>query len=337
MVIVIFLYLLAPLNAYIKIIGKDTESCSVLDPDSHPILLGDYTSEVIQLFWPSTKESVWSSSAVLVPLLTVFLVSPVSFYRNLDSLSKLSLFCVACLYYMVIVIIFDFASMKSAGDPLPEITWFRFSITGMAKTSSTLLMAFNSVPNILGVFEELKRPTTARQVVVVSFTSFAAFLCYASIGLFGYLVFGDNVSPNVAQEKTTGPYILARLLIGLSMGFSWPLVVFPARNCLEWMLDCVANSVPSFKKVWDRLEPYRFNGLTIFLVFFSIGLTYAFKDLGQILSLFGTVVATNLMLTVPCVFMLLMGQKLNIRPWEKIACYLVIILGMFLFVAGIMP
>jgi amino acid permease len=68
---------------------------------------------------------------------------------------------------------------------------------------------------------------------------------YLLVGLCGYFHYGSTVNPNIlSSEPLTTPFILARGGILICMVFSFPLLVYPSRICLEQMVRRATHSTP---------------------------------------------------------------------------------------------
>jgi amino acid permease len=57
---------------------------------------------------------------------------------------------------------------------------------------ATILMAFISHTTVLDVFAALESPTSIRKSTIIISTNTIVFFCYALIGVFGYLQFGED-------------------------------------------------------------------------------------------------------------------------------------------------
>jgi amino acid permease len=284
--------------------------------------------------FPATVSAWYTSHHFFSTVITLGFVMPLSFLKNIDPLAKGSLICLFCLFYVVCLIGTEF--FLYAPETL-DIDMFKFTFGGSCNAFSILVMAFISHITALKVFSELRHPTPARTTMVIVVSNLCSFVCYLLSGLFGYLYFGRGVKPNVLEEKDTPPYMLGRVLVALAMALVLPLMMFPARNCVEWMVsETLGLQSPRLQNMWDApsSENIRFYGLTFAILTLAIPLSFLFQDLDQILGFFGAISASNIVFVFPSLLMLRLQNQLNIAPWEKVMSYFILVVGVLLFTVG---
>jgi len=96
-----------------------------------------------------------------------------------------------------------------------------FKIQGIFNTWSMSLFAYQCHSNIPDVFVELEKKSIKRMKKVLTYNNIICFVCYSTIGFFGYLTFANDPEQlengNILQAdyKNVIPILVAILSIGL--------------------------------------------------------------------------------------------------------------------------
>jgi len=110
-------------------------------------------------------------------------------------------------FYVVIVIIVDFFTIKSWFDKTtePQPT-FSFAIFDTNIFSSYCLSLFSVVNqfSIINIISELKKPTNKRISKVVGRSSIFPLMIYLTIGIIGYATYG-SATPDIIVQRTKKP------------------------------------------------------------------------------------------------------------------------------------
>jgi amino acid permease len=256
-------------------------------------------------------------------LVAYILVAPLCFLRNINSLSKVSLFGLTCMLFVVGVLLGDL--IQHSGD-LPTVDpWGSPSLVSGAKAVATIVFAFVSQATALNVFGELHSPTRSRASAVVGVSTLLAFVGYTISGVCGFLVFGSGVNANVLLMRTTTPFLVAKLSVALSMALSIPLLFFPLRDCFQRILDPVIGS---------SSDANRFNISTWTLVALMVPVSFLFENLDQLLSLFGSICASFIAFIFPSACILKQTSKLRASRVEQGAAIVLFVVGLGVFVVG---
>ncbi|KAK0263766.1 hypothetical protein LTS09_002117 [Friedmanniomyces endolithicus] len=200
---------------------------------SYLIIIGDLMPGVIRGFGEPgsalylVDRHFWVTAFMLI-------VIPLSFLRRLDSLKYTSVIALISIAYLVVLVVYHFAS----GDTLSErgtvniIKW-----QGILPTLGSfpiIVFAYTCHQNMFSILNEIgdNRPFRTSSVVGASIGSAASI--YILVAITGYLSFGDNIMGNIVAQYT--PSVLStigRAAIVVLVMFSYPLQVHPCRASVD--------------------------------------------------------------------------------------------------------
>lgn len=183
---------------------------------SYLVLIGDLMPTIIPI---TRMVSILGSALVIVPL---------SFLHNLDSLKYSSILGLFAILYLAVIVIGHYlvGDIPASGHVslLPPNFW------QIPSTFSIIVFAYTGHQNMFLIINEAKDKSLTGLSKLVYFAIFVSTLLFVSVGLAGYLTFGDTVHGNIilmypASWTTT----LARFCIVLMVTLSFPLMFHPAR------------------------------------------------------------------------------------------------------------
>ena len=127
---------------------------------------------------------------------------------------------------------------------------FAFTCAQNVSVFSRALAHFQALkPDFLQLFpvyNELSSNTQSRMNIIIGSSIGSATLTYEVIAVFGYLTFGSKVGANViAMYPSTTLFVaVGQLAIVVLVLFSYPLQVFPCRNCLDKVFHAGDTHIP---------------------------------------------------------------------------------------------
>jgi amino acid permease len=136
---------------------------------------------------------------------------PFCFLRKLDSLKYTSAFSLCAVVYLLFVVLgFYFMPLETMSFPrFEDLIWIKFS-PNVLKKLPIFVFAFtchqnvrfaaflaNSNFQIFSIHNELENNSSRQIDKVIGRSIGVAFTVYQTIGVIGYLTFGDSVGPNI--------------------------------------------------------------------------------------------------------------------------------------------
>ncbi|KAJ8542054.1 hypothetical protein K7X08_016920 [Anisodus acutangulus] len=214
----------------------------------------------------------WNSRNFAILFIVLFVMLPLVLYRRIESLWLSS--ALAVLLAIVFVVI---CSVMAITEILKGKTVSPRMLPQMDNGTSFFNL-FTAVPVIVTAFTfhfnvhpigtELGKPAAMSSAVKISLVLCAAI--YFSIGIFGYLLFGDSIMPDILVnfDKSSGTSAISSLLndiVRLSYAFHL-MLVFPLLN---FSLRANIDELVFPKKPFLATDTKRFVPLSLVLLAFS--------------------------------------------------------------------
>ncbi|KAI1432482.1 transmembrane amino acid transporter protein-domain-containing protein [Xylaria sp. CBS 124048] len=211
---------------------------------SYMIIIGDLMPGVIEGF---------DGRAVSIPYLmdrnfwiTVFMlfIIPLSFLRRLDSLKYTSIVALVAIGYLIILVVYHFASDTLAPrDKIRVIQWAG-SVEALASLP-VVIFAYTCHQNMFSILNEIKDNSSKSILGVISSSIGSAASVYILVSITGYLTFGNDITGNiVSMYSPSVASTIAKAAMVLLVTFSVPLQVHPCRASLDAILNWRPNIIP---------------------------------------------------------------------------------------------
>ncbi|RYC56560.1 hypothetical protein CHU98_g9650 [Xylaria longipes] len=203
---------------------------------SYMIIIGDLMPGVVEGF-----DSRAASVAYLMDRnfwITVFmlLIIPLSFLRRLDSLKYTSIIALVAIGYLIILVVYHFASDALAPrDKIRVIQW-----AGPVEALASLpvvIFAYTCHQNMFSILNEIKdnSPKSIGSAAGV----------YILVSITGYLSFGNDITGNIVSMYSPSiASTIAKAAIVILVTFSVPLQVHPCRASVDAVLKWRPNAIP---------------------------------------------------------------------------------------------
>ncbi|WFD06895.1 hypothetical protein MVES1_002250 [Malassezia vespertilionis] len=257
----------------------------------------------------------WVMSKTLWVMLFLFILSPVCFYRRLDSLRGVGyLNMVAVAYLLITVLYFTFsAAARATLPPRGEIKAAIFS-ADILRAFPIIVFAYTCAQNILPVYNELEQRTIFRcNLVSILSLSSSAFV-YLVIALAGYGSFGSSTGDNIIAMYPDGSLLVCigkASVIVLTLT-SYPMQLYPSRTSLNHMLQFIHNThhrTQESSSLMDQdahsprsmptMSNRRWNTLTIGIMAVGTLIAMVVSDLSLVLGIVGSIGSTTISFILP--------------------------------------
>lgn len=263
--------------------------------------LGGSASSIPGFFLSYT---VWTFSMLL-------LISPICFYRRLNSLSfagYLNMFAVA--YLLVIMLVYMMLpSFEPARGEIRAFVWSWDAI----RTLPILVFAYTCAQNIMPVYHEL-HDSTVKRSSIVSFVSVSlSALVYLIVGFVGYSTFGTNVEDNIiAMYPDHNLFVcLGKLSVVCLTLTSYPMQLHPSRASIYNLLahirvhpDPATLPQEQLSLLDEERRPPRlihaeittlhWNAVTVLMMLSGVTVALLIQDLTLVLGLVGSIGSTTI-------------------------------------------
>eukprot|EP00033_Pygsuia_biforma_P004413 GCRY01004837.1.p1 GENE.GCRY01004837.1~~GCRY01004837.1.p1 ORF type:complete len:511 (-),score=121.43 GCRY01004837.1:377-1909(-) len=283
-------------SAYLIIIGD-------LAPPLVSQLTGSLSAELQDIL---AHRRLWITAALLI-------LAPLALRRSLRSLRHTSTVALVSIAFLVGVVIthciVDIAGGQWAGGERTDPEGASVGPLELVRIGSDIfqalpifVFAFTCHQNAFQIHNELVDPTPSRINTVLFAAMANCAIVYLSIGVSGYLTFGNSVDSNVLKNYSdTADISIARFGVLLVTLFSFPLMSHPARFCLDNVLFPTRTHCTL---AFDTHARVRYMCETVFFIACPYALAMSGVSLSTVFGLTGAVVSTNITYILPCVFYL---------------------------------
>ncbi|XP_041945384.1 sodium-coupled neutral amino acid transporter 3 isoform X1 [Alosa sapidissima] len=284
---------------------------------------------VIQAFLKAEDTSTewYLNGNYLVVLVTICIILPLAFMKQLGYLGYTSGFSLSCMVFFLTAVIYkkfqipcpfeDYTSNATNVHVISNVSLVDhghayhnahveddshcgprlFTINSQtAYTIPILAFAFVCHPEVLPIYTELRNPTQKKMQHVSNISILIMYTMYFLAALFGYLTFYDKVEPELLHTYSRiDPFdtliLCVRLAVLTAVTLTVPIVLFPVRRAIQQMV------FPTSAFNW-----LRHIGIALILLTF-INMLVIFAP--NILGIFGIIGATSapcLIFIFPAVF-----------------------------------
>uniref|UniRef100_A0A8C1MXT6 Solute carrier family 38 member 8a n=1 Tax=Cyprinus carpio TaxID=7962 RepID=A0A8C1MXT6_CYPCA len=166
-------------------------------------------------------------------LLCLFFIFPLSVSKEISIQKYTSVLGTFAATYLTVAIIVKYHKRPAmcTGDQMFEHSC----------ACADILYLFQCHEACIAVYSSMENRKLSHWVFISVVSMFICLIIYSLTGVFGYLTFGKNVTPDILMSYSGGDVsmIIARLLFGISIITIYPIIVLLGRyaaNCVLWLL-----------------------------------------------------------------------------------------------------
>jgi len=291
---------------------------------SYLVVIGDLLPQIIQ-YCLKNPSSLLISRQFWVTVIGCGAGLPLMFPRSLDALKYTSGLGVACVIYIVTLVVLygsqEFDACEGADGKCPgEFTYMMpGSAFSMLKVLSMYSFAYSCTQNMPGMAYELKDRTIRKLDTAVWGAILGSTATYIVVAYLGYHAFGDYVDADLLQSLPDSVVAtVARVAICLNLLTTYPLQMYPTKNSISqliWQVDACDLPLPKY--------------ITMIVCIFaaSWGIGMAVDDLGTILAYVGASTSTLLGYVLPAWFYIKLFPE---KTWELYLAWFMFVVGLIL-------
>eukprot|EP01039_Chlorochromonas_danica_P002980 gene2982-3250_t len=240
-------HLLGPFGYYLAVISMMLYAYGGMA--AYLVILGDTVPMVSEVFLGGPS---WLSNRKLAILFfSTVIILPLSLLKDLSHLSWTSFLSISADLVLILVLLL---ASKSASEKQSEHfeahDLSEFGLT-MFTGVGTMSFAFVCQHNSFMVFKTLSRPTLSNWKRVAGLSIFSAYLLCLALGLIGFFAFYPHVDGDLLNNfpKDYLSVTIGRLLLAISMVFTYPMECYVARHCLHSLARRLLWKKKSFRLV----------------------------------------------------------------------------------------
>ncbi|EJW87894.1 hypothetical protein WUBG_01195 [Wuchereria bancrofti] len=271
-------------------------SFMVVIGDIGPHILADY----LELQAPTQRLRI-------LVVIFLFVILPLSLFRSVTSLSKIS--SVTVFFYGIFVLRMLVECIPRIFDCnwSTDIRWWRQE--GLLTSLPIISMALSCQTQLFCVTESIKEPSAAKVDTVVSGAVNICSSMYAAVGLFGYVAFHDvelygDILLYLQSSLLTQ---LMKLAFMLSVAVSIPLMLFPSRIAFYNLL--LKSDACEYAML--RMPSLIFVSLTVFLLSSCLLAAVIVPNVEFILGITGATIGSLVTIIIPSLLFLSISRGIE--------------------------
>ncbi|XP_037094984.1 putative sodium-coupled neutral amino acid transporter 11 [Syngnathus acus] len=289
---------------------------------SYNITTGDTLTKVFQRIPGVGPDHILADRHFVIVLSTVLCTLPLSLYRNIERLGKVS-FLSMILTAIIVVIVIIRAATLGPQIPPTEGAWL-FAKWNAIQAVGVMSFAFICHHNSFLIYASLEKPTLTNWTRVTHVSVGSSLIISATFALAGYVTFTGYTQGDIFENYCRNDNLatFGRFCFGLSIIMTFPLECFVTR-------EVVSSSI--FGRELSKVEHM---SVTVIIVAACTAVSLAYDCLGIVLELSGALSATPLIFIIPSACFL----KLSPGRWyhrENLIPAMLIVLGVFVMITGL--
>ncbi|XP_059085502.1 putative sodium-coupled neutral amino acid transporter 11 [Tigriopus californicus] len=294
---------------------------------TYNIIVGDTVTTIL------VRLTGWDPSHFLVRrefvilMITLVVTLPLSLYRNIGKLSKVSFLSLIFTAFVTVVIYVRIAPMMDiVKDQTQVLSWFDMS--GFAEGVGILSLTFMCHHNSFLLFNSMANPSISKWNQVTNWSVGISMIVVLLLGFGGYVTFRGGTQGDVLNNYCWGDDLanVARLVFCVTVLFTYPIECFVCREVFE-------NIITGFIGHFERTTGFHYL-LTIILVALPCALSMGTSCLGIVLDLNGLGFALPLAYILPGICYLRVNNG-SWYDWDNMVALMLATFGIGVTVIGI--
>ncbi|KAM7407502.1 hypothetical protein PAMA_003296 [Pampus argenteus] len=289
---------------------------------SYNITTGDTLTKVFQRIPGVGPDHILAERHFVILLSTLLFTLPLSLYRNIGKLGKVSFLSMMLTLTILIIVIIRAATFGPQIVPT-ENAW-AFAKWNAVQAVGVMSFAFICHHNSFLIYVSLEQPTLTNWSRVTHISVGSALIISAAFSVAGYSTFTGYTQGDIFENYCRNDNLatFGRFCFGVSIITTFPLECFVTREVLSNVICSRALS---------KVEHV---AITLLIVAVCTSISLAYDCLGVVLVLNGILSATPLIFIIPSACFL----KLSTGRWfqnENLIPIILIVLGLFVMVTGL--
>ncbi|XP_059822030.1 putative sodium-coupled neutral amino acid transporter 11 isoform X1 [Hypanus sabinus] len=286
-------------------------------------LKGYMILSILQFLYPFIigPENILAERHFVIAMTTLVFVLPLSMYRNIANLGKLSLVSLVLTLAILVIVVVEAATL---GPKIPpsEGAW-NFAQSNAMQAIGIMAFAFVSHHNTFLIYGSLETPTINNWSCVSHISVLFSLITYLIFAGSAYGTFTGYTQGDLFENycKNDDWATIGRLLYGLTTILTYPIECFVVR-------EVIAN--------------FFFNGtlttifhvvVTFCMVAVAMAISQGIECLEIVLVLNGVIVATPLVFIIPTACYIKLSEK-PWKHWDNLKSWMILITGAFVMIFG---
>ncbi|XP_078085306.1 putative sodium-coupled neutral amino acid transporter 11 isoform X2 [Mustelus asterias] len=266
-------------------------------------------------------ENILAERHFVIMLTTILLILPLSLYRNIANLGKVS-FSSLVLTIVILVIVVMRAATLGPLIPSTKNAW-DFAQPNAIQAMGVMTFAFVCHHNSFLLYGSLEQPTINNWSRVTHVSVLFALFISAAFAVSGYITFTGYTQGDLFENYCRNDNLVTagRFLYALTVILTFPIECFVTR-------EVIANLF-----FGGTLSTIFHIVVTVCIVAASTGISLAYDCLGIVLELNGVIAAIPLVFIIPTACYLKLSEE-SWYHWDSIQSSVILITGTLMMIVG---
>ncbi|XP_078408440.1 putative sodium-coupled neutral amino acid transporter 11 [Cetorhinus maximus] len=288
---------------------------------SYNIISGDTLTKVFQRIPGVAPESILAERRFVIMLTTILLMLPLSLYRNIANLGKVSLFSLVLTIAILVIVVMRAATL-GPHIPSTENAWV-FAQPNAIQAVGVMTFAFVCHHNSFLIYGSLEQPTINNWSRITHVSVLFALFISMSFAVCGYATFTGYTQGDLFENycKDDNWVTAGRFLYGITIILTFPIECFVTREVIGNLF------------FGGTLSTIFHIIVTVCIVAAATGISLAFECLGIVLELNGVLAATPLVFIIPAACYLKLSEE-SWCHWNSIQPCMILITGILVMIVG---
>ncbi|XP_037343784.2 putative sodium-coupled neutral amino acid transporter 11 [Pungitius pungitius] len=289
---------------------------------SYNITIGDTLTKVFQRIPGVGPDHILAERHFVILLSTLLFTLPLSLYRNIEKLGKVSFLSMVLTFTILIIVIIRAATLGPQIPPT-ENAWV-FAKWNAIQAVGVMSFAFICHHNSFLIYGSLEQPTLANWTRITHVSVGSALVVSAAFAVAGYTTFTGYTQGDIFENYCRNDNLatFGRFCFGLSIMTTFPLECFVTREVLSKVF--CSRDLSNLEHV----------AITFLIVAVCASISLAYDCLGVVLELNGVLSATPLIFIIPSACFL----KVSPGRWfhsENLMPTMLMLVGLFVMITGL--
>ncbi|XP_041057428.1 putative sodium-coupled neutral amino acid transporter 11 [Carcharodon carcharias] len=288
---------------------------------SYNIISGDTLTKVFQRIPGVGPESILAERRFVIMLTTILLMLPLSLYRNIANLGKVSLFSLVLTIAILAIVVMRAATL-GPHIPSTENAWV-FAQPNAIQAVGVMTFAFVCHHNSFLIYGSLEQPTINNWSRITHVSVLFALFISMSFAVCGYATFTGYTQGDLFENycKDDNWVTAGRFLYGITIILTFPIECFVTREVIGNLF------------FGGTLSTIFHIIVTVCIVAAATGISLAYDCLGIVLELNGVLAATPLVFIIPTACYLKLSEE-SWCHWNSIQPCMILITGILVMIVG---
>ncbi|XP_048521546.1 putative sodium-coupled neutral amino acid transporter 11 isoform X2 [Dendroctonus ponderosae] len=258
---------------------------------SYNVVVGDTVTKVIIRLTDIEPDNIFAKREIIVLIATIFITVPLSLYRDIAKLAKISFFSLVCIGFILLSILLRIRTISKIVPDHPD-SW-RFFNSDIIPAVGIMAFAFMCHHNTFLIYSSIADTSQKKWETVTHASILTSLIVSCIFGIAGYATFKAYCQGDLLENYCWDDDLMnaSRILFSIQILLTYPIECFVTRGVIENSIISKDPNVPMSERTHYAI--------TLSIVFTTYFISMATDCLGVVLELNGVLAAVPLAFVLP--------------------------------------